>query len=158
MLKNVSSSDLEIKHAILLLLCLLLGCINVSWVQPIFFSVCLTTKYRRESSVDFPHGDLVMQTSHWCVLPHYLIITSLPGSGSVKFISLNPNLCLPPEWSSVGQLPWLSSVGGEKHYCSGICFSENMISHSENMISFAFCAQKFPSNTWGPMEILWATF
>lgn len=42
-LKNVSGSPLEIKHAILLLFCWLLGFINISSIQSTFFSVCLTT-------------------------------------------------------------------------------------------------------------------
>lgn len=116
----------RMKHTTRLLLCWLLECINVSWVQPTFLSPWYVTPLGIEggvwsTSLWRPYADF----NSWLPIGmYYLIITSLPGLQVQWSLSaLDPNLCLPPDWSSVGQLLWLSSTGSNQHYCSGICFS-----------------------------------
>lgn len=121
-LNNVSGSYLEIKHTTPLLLCLLLGYINIQIIQ------CTFSWYvwqKKGEVCPLLPGDLVMQL----ILPALLLlrITSsllhFLGQRCLRCLSPDPNLCLPPKWSSMDQLPALFQIRGEEHYSSWICFA-----------------------------------
>lgn len=148
----------RMKHTTHLLLCWLLECINVSWVQPTFFSPWYVTPLGIEggvwsTSLWRPYADF----NSWLPIGmYYLIITSLPGLQVQWSLSaLDPNLCLPPDWSSVGQLLWLSSTGSNQHFLLWNLFFYHRMRIWSALHSVL---KKIPSNIGDPTEILWAIF
>lgn len=76
--------------------------------------------------------------------------------GAGRHMILDPYLGLPSKWSS-----WVSSPACiVLEAWTIIAFRSGFLCHQTpmNMKGFALCAQKFPSNIWGPTKISWTIF